>query len=105
MLIFWESAMKLLKVFGIILACSAGSVHANLITNGDFSSGLTGWTATNAGSGAWYSDTVGTTTPNSLHTTSGAGGGVGTYAVTDQGGPGTLWSTLSLPGQVLRHAR
>lgn len=81
--------MRLLKVFGIILACSAGSVHANLITNGDFSSGLTGWTATNAGSGAWYSDTVGTTTPFSGQSTSGAGGGVGTYAVTDQSGPGT----------------
>lgn len=81
--------MKALGIFGIILASTAGSVHANLITNGDFSSGLTGWAAYNAGSGAWYADTVGTTTPQSSHATSGAGGGAGTYAVTDQSGPGT----------------
>ncbi len=70
------------------------SVHAmpiELITNGDFSGGLAGWTVTDlaGGSGSWFSDTVGTTSPSSGFATSAAGGGVGLYAVTDQSGPGT----------------
>jgi len=73
------------------LACSTASmaVPVELMSNGDFSSGLAGWTVTNSGSGNWFADTVGTTTPVSGHTTSALGGGAGTYAVSDQGGPGT----------------
>ncbi|MET0012554.1 MAG: PEP-CTERM sorting domain-containing protein [Sedimenticola sp.] len=80
--------MKFFTMLAVLLACSAGSAHANLITNGDFSAGLSGWTITDAGSGGTYADTVGTTTPYSGHTTSALGGGSGTYAVTDQGGGG-----------------
>jgi hypothetical protein len=68
-----------------------------LITNGDFSAGLAGWTVFDqAGSfvpGGWFSSTVGTATPVSAFPTSAVNGAgataAGGYAVTDQGGAGT----------------
>lgn len=80
--------MKAKHAIALALTAMAGAAHANLITNGDFSAGLSGWAVQNGGSGNWYLDTVGTTTPYSNHMTSGAGGGAGLYAVTDQGGGG-----------------
>lgn len=71
------------------LGATQASAGVELISNGDFSAGLTGWTVTNAGSGDILADTVGTTTPISGITTSAAGGGAGLYAVSDQTGPGT----------------
>ncbi|WP_227815139.1 PEP-CTERM sorting domain-containing protein [Nitrogeniibacter aestuarii] len=80
--------MKAKHLIALALASVAGAANANLIANGDFNAGLSGWTVQNGGSGAWYADAVGTATPFSNHQTSSAGGGAGTYAVTDQGGAG-----------------
>lgn len=68
----------------------AAAAPTQLITNGDFSGGIAGWTVVNqaGGSGSWYVDTVGTTVPVSGFNTNGAGGS-GNYAVTDQTGPGS----------------
>lgn len=85
----------------LLVLCAVGvfsNAQANLITNGDFSAGLTGWTVTTqAGSSStsWFADTVGTTTPLSGLSTSAAGGGAGGYAVTDQTGPGATALTQS----------
>lgn len=64
-----------------------------LLVNGDFETGtFAGWTVDNeaGGSGNYYIDTPGSTTPFSLQTTSAAGGGAhgNYYAVSDQGGSG-----------------
>ena len=85
----------------LLVLCAVGvfsNAQANLITNGDFSAGLTGWTVTTqAGSSdtSWFADTVGTSTPLSEFSTSAAGGGAGGYAVTDQFGPGATALTQS----------
>lgn len=65
-----------------------------LISNGDFETGtFAGWTVTDlaGGSGTWYIDTPGTSTPDSGSSTSAAGGSPhgAFYAVSDQVGPGT----------------
>jgi hypothetical protein len=65
-----------------------------LLTNRDFEAGsLAGWTVTNqaGGSGSWFADVPGTTTPLSGIATSAAGGSPHgtTYAVSDQTGPGS----------------
>lgn len=86
--------MKRLTFF-IALACSVAapnfaSAAIELISNGDFSAGLTGWTVVNqaGGSGNWFIDAVGTTTPVSGSATSASGvfgaTPAGNYAVTDQ---------------------
>ena len=76
------------------LGLLAASAHASVLINGDFETGsLSGWTITNqaGGSGNWYADTPGSTTPASGLTTSSSGGTAHgtTYAVTDQSGPGS----------------
>jgi hypothetical protein len=67
---------------------------AAALVNGDFEAGsLAGWTVTDqaGGSGSWFADAPGTTTPLSGMTTSAAGGSPHgtTYAVSDQTGPGS----------------
>lgn len=90
--------MKRIKAFSMALALgvgACGSAHAvELLTNGDFETGtLAGWTVTDlaGGSGTWYVDTPGTTTPQSFQPTSAAGGSPhgAFYAVSDQSNPGT----------------
>ena len=77
----------------VLLVAIAQPATAAVLTNGDFESGsLSGWTVTDqaGGSGSWFADAPGTTTPFSGLSTSGAGGSPHgrTYAVSDQGGPG-----------------
>jgi hypothetical protein len=76
----------------MLLGSSAVSHAATieLITNGGFEAGLAGWTVTNqaGGTGNWYSDALGTTTPISNQLTSAVNGSGALYAVTDQTGPG-----------------
>lgn len=73
-------------------ASAVSAAPIQLITNGDFEAGsLTGWTVSNlaGGSGDWYFDVPGTSTPFSgLSTLASSANGLG-YAVSDQGGPGT----------------
>ncbi|RTL43862.1 MAG: PEP-CTERM sorting domain-containing protein [Burkholderiales bacterium] len=73
-----------------VFSAAASAAPTQLISNGDFSAGLSGWTVVNQanGSGDWYLSTVGSNTPVSSHSTSGTGGS-GNYAVTDQTGPGS----------------
>lgn len=62
-----------------------------LVNNGNFETGtFVGWTVANqaGGSGNWFIDTPGTTTPFSGISTIGSAGNGNFYAVTDQGGPG-----------------
>ncbi|HEU0122431.1 MAG TPA: PEP-CTERM sorting domain-containing protein [Bryobacteraceae bacterium] len=42
-----------MKLFltGLLLFSATATIHANIITNGDFSNGLAGWTVANAGTG------------------------------------------------------
>jgi hypothetical protein len=93
-----------LLIFGGMAKLSAAPTE--LITNGGFETGtFAGWTVTDqaGGSGSWFVDTPGTTTPLSGSAT--LPGGAGTfYAVSDQTGPGTHsltqaftvpWPTLS----------
>lgn len=73
-----------------------------LITNGNFETGtFAPWTTADAagGSGAWFIDVPGTTTPFSGQTTIGSAANGSFYAVTDQGGPGThvLLQTFVVP--------
>lgn len=79
------------SALALSLALGASAAQANLLTNGDFEAGLTGWATFDqaGGTGAWFASTVGTATPSSTQSTSAAGGGAGGYAVTDQTGPGT----------------
>ena len=72
-----------------------------LLTNGDFETGtLASWTVTDLGSGTFSPDAPGTTTPTSGFATAPNPGGGGTYAVTDQTGPGThaLTQAFTVPG-------
>ena len=74
----------------LVTAGSAVAAPVQLISNGDFETGLLGpWTVTDlaGGSGSWFVHS-GATTPVSGNSTVGAAGGT-FYAVTDQGGPGT----------------
>jgi len=79
----------------LLMLGSLATVNAaptELITNGGFEAGVfTGWTVTDqaGGSGSWFVDTLGTTTPLSVFSTLAAGGAGTFYAVSDQGGPGT----------------
>ncbi len=105
--------MKKLITIGLTLVLlmfgSLGKVNAaptELITNGGFETGdFTGWTVTNlaGGSGSWFVDTLGTTTPQSGQPTLAGGGGGTFYAVSDQSGPGThaLIQPFTVPWPVL----
>ena len=82
-----------------MFAVSSGQA-AELLVNGDFETGtFAGWTVTDlaGGTGTWFIDTPGTTTPSSGIATSAAGGAPhgSFYAVTDQTGPGTHVLTQS----------
>jgi len=81
---------------GILASASimtAGSVQATeLLTNGNFETGsFAGWTVTDlaGGTGSWFIDTPGTTSPVSTFATAANATGGSFYAVTDQTGPGT----------------
>ena len=77
-----------------------------LITNGSFNAGVTGWSVSNwaDGSGNWYFDTVGTTTPLSNFQISGSNkpgaAAAGMYAVSDQLDPGVhaMEQSIVVPG-------
>ncbi len=84
--------MKHLKVVAsLIFACAAPAALAGqqLITNGGFESGFSGWTIANqaGGSGDWY-NSAGGTSPMSGMSIPGPHSGA-FYAVTDQLGPGS----------------
>ena len=94
-------------VAGGLLALSAWAHAAPvaLITNGDFESGLAGWTVADLanGNGSWFTIAPGANTPSSGFSTSGSGGSAhgNQIAVTDQTGPGThalLQSFTVAPG-------
>ena len=67
------------------------SARANLLVNGDFETGTyAGWNVFDqaGGSGTWFLDTPGTTSPLAGFATAPNGAGGNFYAVTDQTGPG-----------------
>jgi hypothetical protein len=74
----------------VSLCAAASAAPTELITNGDFNGGFTGWAVVDqaGGSGSWFISTVGTNSPVSGNATS-AVGGSGNYAVTDQTGGGS----------------
>ncbi len=83
--------LKNIVCASVLVLSAAGSASAvELITNGDFEQSggsLGGWTVTNASSGDFFlSNSSATSTPNGLplNTT----GATGSFAVTDQTGPG-----------------
>lgn len=87
-------SLKYLLTLGILAILPAQSQGAliELITNGDFETGtFAGWTTADlpGGSGSWFIDAPGTSTPFSGQPTAANAGGGLFYAVTDQGGPGT----------------
>jgi len=83
---------------GFASAPSFGAV-VQLLSNGDFETGtFSGWTVSNlaGGSGDWFIDTPGTTSPLSGYATAANPTGGSFYAVTDQFGPGTHALTQSI---------
>ena len=80
---------RVVAICVLILACAFTAGADQLIVNGGFESGLTGWTVTDdaSGSGSFFANT-GTLTPLNGFPTVGAHSGTG-YAVTDQFGPGS----------------
>lgn len=89
---------------GLVLAATLGFASApthaavELLSNGDFELGsFAGWTVTDLapGSGSWFIDTPGTTSPISGFATAANPTGGSFYAVTDQDGPGTHALTQS----------
>jgi hypothetical protein len=92
------AAKRLASFLAAASMMAAGSAQATLLTNGDFETGdFTGWTVTDlaGGSGSWFIDTPGTSTPVSGYATAANAVGGSFYAVTDQGGPGTHALTQS----------
>ena len=95
----------------VLLLCgglaTVNAAPTELVSNGDFETGVfPGWTVTDqaGGSGSWFVDALGTTTPLSGEPTLAIGGSGAFYAVSDQTGPGTHsltqaftvpWPTLS----------
>ncbi len=74
------------------------AVPVQLLTNGDFETGtLSGWTVTDlaGGNGTISNSTPGASTPLSGFSTAPNGAGGTSYAVSDQGGPGTHALTQS----------
>ena len=90
-LITMISSTKSGLIAGGLLAMSAWAHAAPmaLITNGDFESGLAGWTVADlaGGSGSWFTIAPGNNAPSSGISTSGSGGSAhgNQIAVTDQG--------------------
>jgi len=76
---------------------------AEFITNGDFETGLTGWTVTNqaGGTGSFFADDANLQTPVSGSSTVGPSTGA-VYAVSDSNGPGAhaLTQSFTIPGPV-----
>jgi hypothetical protein len=94
------SAAIVLTLLATVVQPAHGAIE--LLSNGNFEAGaLTGWSVSNqaGGSGTWYIDTPGTTTPLSGQTTIGNASGGSWYAVTDQTGPGThvLLQSFAVP--------
>ena len=84
------------------LICASSPVSAQeLLTNGDFESGFTGWVrADQTGSdGTFFIDAPGTGTPSNDFATAPNAGGGALYAVTDAQGPGShvLTQTFTVP--------
>src|SRR5205823_1023112 len=85
---------NMLKFYGrfscvaAILAFGAVTARADLISNGGFEAGFTGWTVANqpGGSGSWFVQS-GTSSPTSGFPVPAPPGGTNA-AMTDQGGPG-----------------
>ncbi|OGU07590.1 MAG: hypothetical protein A2075_18910 [Geobacteraceae bacterium GWC2_58_44] len=77
----------------LFLTAAAPVCATQLISNGGFESGLSGWTVSDQGSGTW-SALSGTSAPFSGMPTVGAASG-GSYAMTDQSGPGAHALTQS----------
>jgi hypothetical protein len=103
--------MRTFRVLSVVMcAVLFGATHARcaiqLVNNGNFSAGVSGWTVSNwaGGSGNWFFDTVGTTTPFSDFQISGSNksgaAAAGTYAVSDQLDPGAhaLVQSFFVPG-------
>lgn len=78
-----KSALRILFVLMLCLPVLASA--QNLITNGGFEAGLSGWTVNNAGTGSVIASN--STNVGGLPTVGAASGSF--YAVTQQGGPGT----------------
>lgn len=104
-----KEILKICLVLVLLMFGSLAKVTAaptELINNGGFETGdFTGWTVTNRanGSGSWFVDTLGTTTPLSGSPTLATGGAGTFYAVSDQTGPGThaLSQAFIVPWPVL----
>jgi len=80
-----------------LLAFGAVTARADLITNGGFEAGLTGWTVVNTGSGNWFVQT-GTGSPSNNFPVPAPPEGINA-AMTDQGGGGShaLLQTFTVP--------
>lgn len=93
---------KLLAPLALSLILPAAASAQQMITNGGFESGLTGWTVANQadGNGDWFS-TAGVESPLSFFAIPGPQAG-SLYAVTDQTGPGShmLFQTFTIGGPV-----
>lgn len=95
-----------IAISALSLIASSPSFATPLLLNGDFETGtFAGWTVVNqiGGSGSWFIDTPGTTTPRSGFATLATGGSPhgSFYAVTDQRDPGAhvlLQSFTVVPG-------
>jgi hypothetical protein len=89
-------ALAAASTLGLAIASDLRAVE--LLSNGDFETGtFAGWTVTDlaGGTGSWFIDTPGSTSPVSTSATAGNAAGGSFYAVTDQGGPGTHSLTQS----------
>ena len=73
--------MRTLASLAILLFAFASARADQLITNGGFESGLTGWTTSSTGDGGFFANS-GTTTPLNANATVGAHSGTN-YAVSD----------------------
>jgi hypothetical protein len=95
-------------VLALALSIGGSSARAaiELVSNGNFNSGLSGWTVSDlaVGSGTWFADAVGSSTPMGGQSTSAVNlpgaSASGTYAVTDQTGGGThaMEQSFVVPG-------
>jgi hypothetical protein len=95
-------AMLAIGFVALALEGVAVAAPIELVTNGDFETGnFTGWTVTDlaGGVGSWFISVPGAITPQSGFATANNPGGGGSYAVTDQTGPGThsLTQTIVVP--------
>jgi hypothetical protein len=98
------NTMKRTALIAVVLTslASARAAAIELLTNGNFETGtFAGWTVTDqaGGSGSFFVDTPGTTTPLSGILTTGSPANGSFYAVSDQTGPGahTLLQSFTVP--------